>query len=324
MKNITLLKFRTISEYEGFRDLSYEQLTSFSTIIINLQQYQYSSVRVCYRGVSYDYLSSRLTKNGSDILESELLKRLFYFGDKSKHYFHENSRLHTSKYLKNINDISESSNNEIFSKLKKLSSSKNPTIIDFINDNKSFFDFFNNPANKPTFVKAISDFGTELRDYYLKILHAAGNIGISDKSTLISTSRSYKVAHQFAQGDRGYIIIYIARGKSRTKDKNRNNSFAIGLPYLNKHNSIFPEQEEVTLRGALFAHDMLGVIHPKDQILTVNPHFFSDSNIGIDLSKHSLTIDQSNFNEDLKQLTSYTRWLCTYNYDEFYHGGENA
>lgn len=323
MKDITLLKFRTISEDE-FIDLTYEQLTLFCAAIIKLQQRQRPYINVCYRGVSYDYLSSRLTKNGFDISESELLKRLFYFGDKSKHYFHENCSLQKSRYLKNINDVSEACSSKIFSKLNMLSSSKNPAIIDFINNNKFFFDFFKNPAKKAIFVKAISDFGTEVMDYYLKILHTAGHIGIRNKSILISTSRIYKVARHFAIGDHGYIIIYIARGKSCKKNSKRNIGSNIDLPYLNQHNSIFPEQEEVTLKGALFAHNMLGVIQPKDQILTVNPHFFSDSNIGIDLSKDSLTIDQSNFEEDLKQLTSYTRWLYTYNYDEYYHGGENA
>lgn len=322
MRNITALRFRTIDPVDGYKDLTDEQLSILSTILLKLNRRTPPYVNVLYRGINKKYLSERLKKEDDEISESTLLKRLFYFGDKSKHYFQNNEFLKRSKYLKDINDNSISSNREIFSKLNNLSHSKNPKIIEFVNQNQAFFSFFKDSKNKEVFADGVRKSGVKLRDYYLTILHTAGKIGISEKSTLVSTSNNYGVAKSFPNSGADYIIVYVSRGNSSTRKDDKVVNF--GLPYLKNQKSIFPEQYEITLRGALFPHNMLGVIHPKDENMTVNPYIFSEENKNIDLSKNSLIIDQSTFEDDLKEMTTYTRWLYTYDYEDFYHGGEIA
>ncbi|WP_444927001.1 hypothetical protein ACJJI4_03010 [Microbulbifer sp. TRSA002] len=254
--------------------------------------------------------------------ESEMLKRLFYFGDKSKHYFQQNDKLNDSKYLKNMEDLSPASNHRIFRKLRDLRKSKNPAILEFVKRNPEFFEFFSENKNKDIFSATLVEFGTELRDYYLAILHTAGNIGLGDKSLLISTSEDINVAKTFSLGSKDYVILYFSRGRSVAGSFNQSRRAEKSVPFLERGMAIFPEQKEITYRAGLYAHNMLGVVQLNGSIFTINPHIFSEENRHVDITRESLFINQSNFEEELARCTSYTRWNYTFDYEKFYHGGE--
>lgn len=309
------MKFRTINESNDFQDLTDSQLELFSSKLIQLLLAKNKRKLLYYRGVNKEYLSGRYT-NSDSISESELYRRLFYYGDKSKNFLKDEATSKMSPYLKNIEDMSYENCKKIFDKLKNLKKSKDPKIKSFVQSNKEFFDFFEKPDNKVLFVNNIIEIGFLARDYYLCILHKAGNIGVGDKSIHISTSSSYESACEF--GDN--IILYIHR---RTTSK-RNTFQTKNLPLLNKGSDIFPEQQELTVSAGLFAHNMLGVIHRDKELFTVNPHIFADKNLKVDLSKNPLHINQEGFGNNIALETSFTRWVYTYDFLEMFCGTEEA
>lgn len=321
---IESLTCRTINNSGNYRDLSHAELAKLCTISLIQNWRNIGHHKLHFRGVSEKYLSDRLKNDGDTVSESEMLKRLFYFGDKSKHYFQENDSLKNSRYLKDIEDISPESNNNIFCKIRDLRKTKNPIILEFVKKNREFFDFFSIPENKSVFSDSIIKYGPELRDYYLAILHAAGNIGLGNKSTLISTSEDINVAQSFARGKREYIIFYFPRGRSKANSFKRIDDKSGSIPFLDEQKAIFPNQREITYRAGLFAHNMLGVLHAGEEVFTANPHIFSEENKNVNIATDSLFINQSNFEEELSKYTSYTRWNYTFDFNNFYHGGESS
>lgn len=315
---------RTLDDYGSYRDLFSQEHEKLSlTCICLLLSNSPGQVKIAFRGLRKDYLTSRLAKDSEAIQEPELLSRLFYFGDKAKHFAQENEMLDNSKWLKTIDDTSQASNKEVFSKLKGLGTSKNSRVIDFFKSNPNFFAFFADNKNKAMFSDALAKLGQEARDYYLSVLHTAGKVGVSDKSLLVSTSEKYSVARRFAGriSDHPFVLIAVVRSAARKQGHLKQLLANQGLPTLPPTSQIFSEQVELSSRGGLLPHNILGVVKPRMRDIVINPHIFSDLNRKINLATDPLIIDQSEFEANVARKTNYTRWYYTYDEDYYLHGG---
>jgi len=212
--NLQAFQVKTLDDYNSYRDLLSHEHQRLSVICISLLSLNpLGKVKVVFRGVRKEYLTSKLSKGIETIPESELLSRLFYFGDKAKHFVQENEKLEKSDWLTSISDIGHRSNGELFRKIKGLVKKSRPRLADFVKSNPVFFAFFADNKNKAIFSEALARLGQGARDYYLSILHTAGKIGVSEKSLLVSTSEKYSVARRFAGriADHPFVMIAIAR-----------------------------------------------------------------------------------------------------------------
>ena len=98
----------------------------------------------------------------------------------------------------------------------------------------------------------------------------------------------------FDENDDNYIIYYVipkemhkyAISHLSKQDDEKIKELCIDLPVYNGK-SLYPGQEEIGVKGALFSCHMLGVMkYPKQskkEIFIPNPHIFTDDNEPIDI-----------------------------------------
>jgi|GEM_PF-388261 len=275
-------------------------------------------VTMVYRGDNFDNLAKKLFSDTTDVDESKLLGMLFYFGDKAKHYYRINHDQYKKlRWLAKIEDHSLASAKVIFSKIKAVLKKKSVVVDQFKLKNPEFSAFFLASENVEYFSEQVIRY-RELRDYYLYFLHTAGKIGIGDGSVLVSTSSSYEVAQDFAGKDCDRYIMYyvvpapfsrycVSSRHLHYRAIQRNKEIQVPLPTY-RGISLYPNQYEVSVKGALFPHHILGVMIERrngQSDFVVNPHIFDERN-----SIHSiltgLQIDQSDFEQELNK-TGYKR-----------------
>ncbi|HJW18912.1 MAG TPA: hypothetical protein VJ499_17400, partial [Flavisolibacter sp.] len=280
-----------------------------------------------FRGENFDNLASKLSSHKDEISEEKMLSLLFYFGDKAKHFYkNDDQKAGQSRWIKKIEDTSVESGVVIFEKIRTILRKNNPEIKEFNEYNPCFFNFFTKNENKAYFSDRIAN-DQYIRDYYLYFLHTAGKIGIGDKSLLVSTSRCYDVANHFSSnaGTR-YIIYYVIPSPSHNfavshlfhPPKILCSVMHVDLPTF-AGKSLYPAQNEVAIKGALFSHHILGVmaISPdNEEVFVANPHLFNKQNSHTSILR-GLRIDQSDFYNKLKK-TNYYRGVGTY-LDGNYH-----
>lgn len=324
--NLQAFQTKTLDGNNSYRDLvlyEHQKLTNICISLLSLNPR--GKAKVVFRGVTKDYLTFRLPKDGKTIRESELLSRLFYFGDKAQHFVQKNEKLDSSEWLKSISDISPKSNGELFRKIKELSRKNNLRVSAFVRLHPDFFGFFADSKNRTRFSETLAKLGQGARDYYLSILHTAGKIGVSEKSLLKSTSEKYSVARGFAgrTSDHPFVLVAIARMAAIARGPSQMNILLTTqeLPTLPMTSQIFSEQLELSIRGGLLPHNILGVIKPRERNIIINPHIFSRLNQEVNLAVRPLLIDQSEFEANLVGKTNYTRWYYTYDEDHYSPGG---
>lgn len=267
-------------------------------------------VTITFRGFNRKHILTSLVRKDEDVDENKLIELLFYFGEKAKHYYKVNDvEAGKSRWIKNIEDCSYSSAKAIFEKIRNILKKDDDKISEFKKSAPEFTSYFLSD-NKQNFIKAISSH-CRARDYYLFFLHTAGKIGISDKTVLISTSKSEKIPENFFdRNDDNYIIYYVIPKEidkyaishlSKLDDK-KIKELSSDLPIYNG-GSLYPDQEEIGVKGALFSHHILGVMrYPKShkEFFIPNPHIFTKINQP-DSILSGLYIDQSDFMERLDE-----------------------
>jgi hypothetical protein len=267
--------------------------------------------KVLFRGVGYDFLVNRLFQEGEEPRDNEIANRLFYFGEKAQHFRNENV---DKKWLKHISDTESKTANKIFDRLNNLKTSANENVLAFVENNSSFFEFFLDKSNKLQFATMFENIGVEARDYFWAILHTAGNIGARGKSISVSTSRCINQAMSFRDPNnkKHYVIYSIDRTDYLRRSRLLKAISQYNVPTIRVSSSIYKAQKEETLKAGLFPHDIVALycVHSKELIF--NPHIFSELNRNINIAKQPLDIDQSGFDEKLKELTSYKSWFYTY------------
>ena len=183
--------------------------------------------------------------------------------------------------------------------------------------------FFTKPENEQQFVDITQSLSLPqqilVRDYYLALLHHISKSEYYASSFLLSTTSNFSQAYKFAwkgedaNSDRPAILFgwvpkqyegilsvpdtYVLRRKI--------DMAALGLPVYEK--SFFSNQQEITLKGGLLPHYLLGYLHVHEgnEIFEINPVLFQTNDLwdGIELP-----IDQSTFHQRI-QNTLFGRYF---------------
>ena len=235
----------------------------------------------------------------------------------------------------NIDDANSSVFNLIFKMLSSLLNREFPFgltrkfVGEFRKRESGVIDFFCNQYNEHRFTDIISNLTPKqqiiVRDYYLGLLHHVSKSDYYASSFLLSTSIDFSQASKFASSkedkdSENPLIIFgwvpykyegvLSVPDSRILRRNVNME-DIGLPVYEK--SFFPYQKEVTLKGGLLPHYLLGYLHNKrsEKIFEINPALFdvSDTWNGIELP-----VDQGTFHQRI-QNTLFGRYFTIDNED---------
>jgi len=269
---------------------------------------------VVFRGVGYSHLLPILTLKNNRVDERKLISLLFYFGEKAKNYYKcDNKKAEDSRWIKDIEDCSEVTIETIYEKIKKVLKNNRDEISKFKKNSPDFSEFFLG-NNKAEFVELVKG-NVSLRDYYLFFLHTAGKIGIDEKDILVSTSTSPEVPPNFFIADENnYVICYVIPPKLEKYSVSyltvANDNFVKDhsnkLPVYERH-SLYEDQNEIAVKGALFSHNMLGIMKYSKKLkktFFANPHLFTAINTPSDILK-GLFFDQSFFDVKLKETGYY-------------------
>lgn len=304
---------------------------------LNCVQQIHRTNQVIYRGDKKSQLLPLYGLEGEFSSES-LSNVLFMLGAKGRMFAAKDGLPGMDK---NEIDISASEGNEfalIFRMLHNLMTKEFPfggirVAMKKFRDNEALLtSYFRNEQNVEGFVRGCMSVDNDrhrimLRDYYLVLLHHISKSQYYTHSFLLSTSVSYPAAQQFgwAKEDRSlqdaliicgwiprryYGILSAPDYKVIEQDLNLKSS---GLPVYDS--SMFPKQEEITLKGGLFPHYIIGYVHYRFiyTIFEVNPAIFK---VDDKWNGRELPIDQSSFIDMLLQ-TTYGRHFSIDEFNRF-------
>ena len=184
-------------------------------------------------------------------------------------------------------------------------------------------DFFCKSSNESIFITNTNKLNSKeqiiVRDYYLALLHHVSKSEYYSSSFLLSTTTNFSQAYKFAwrredTDSQNPLIIFgwipnqyegiLSVPDSRIL-KTKVDMEAYNLPVYEK--SFFPFQQEITLKGGLLPHYLLGYLHRNgaDEIFEINPTLFQTDDLwdGIELP-----VDQRNFNQRI-QNTLFGRYF---------------
>ncbi|MEJ8756799.1 hypothetical protein WG947_07335 [Pontibacter sp. H259] len=308
--------------------------TELSNKFLSLKAYlkeqdREGNVLLLYRGEQQQNIHQRLFAGATCRRDELPYDRVFYFGEKARHFSIDNFNPEERNYLRHINDCSDATFTFIFERIANvLTTPRNKSRI-YQNTSIAFRDFFLNRYNLNRFLsKANSAYTPEtklkLRDYYLYFLHGAGQEGVRDETILVSTSTNSQVARRFA----GY------RSRNSREENNITrlrfhyfipkpfHNFAVSpwiighhlcivealqLPTFRVH-GLYPNQQEVAVKGALFPHYILGVDLIGERRFIINPNIAHISEQDFfSVSTNGIPVDQSDFNSTIFD-TGYKRW----------------
>jgi len=253
---------------------------------------------VSYRGTGYKKVKKELHKYTTDYIgKSDIYERLFLIGQKSS--FAKARKINPNKrdiYEDGINDCSEIVLDDLFTQLSKILKEERLEKKVEENISEEFKNYFLNEANRSNFIKNIDSQqeGNKLwiRDYYLYLLHTS-NV-MKEDSILVSTSTLISKARNFTSSalkdDKDIAVIFhyficepyiyhtFTPWKMEKFDEfEKNISTILGFPTYNAK-GLFPEQNEVAIKGGLFPHNIFGIELVKEKKFIVNPHLFVNYN----------------------------------------------
>ncbi|HEC59848.1 MAG TPA: hypothetical protein ENI24_09815 [Methylophaga sp.] len=278
-----------------------------------------------YRGEEQRNIVRRLINGrlGINSGSEEVFQRAFYFGDKARHFavdVFDDDR----NFLTDINDCSDETLAFIYDRICNVL--EEPRACQKIKQNtaREFREFFQGRNNLREFIQKINESYTpetklKVRDYYLYFLHVAGAAGIRRETMFVSTSTDKRVAYEFSIAGRRkksriifhYFIpqpFHLHAIAPWVADHHQRIAYEIGLPTY-KPTGLFPKQREVSVKGALFPHFILGVELVNERKFIINSNFCEHDNRADfeRIARHGFTIDQSDFHNRLFD-TGYIRW----------------
>ena len=307
---------KTIQDSDLVKPLLTAQRNKFVDTLAHLRQTLTDDpqrAHLVYRGEKLTRLASRLSTKGDKLPRGLIPGLLFYFGDKARHFYEvDDCEAMKLRWLKMVEDCDESTCSAIFSGIVEILHC--PKYCHFRAANEEFTDYFM-ADNSAAFVSRIRD-DQHARDYYLYLLHTAGRSFLNGNTMLVSTTVSYSEAVEFSGGPpRGCIIYYVVpepledHAVSHMRIRVYESELrAEGLPTYDNA-ALYPKQEEIAVRGALFAHRILGLRILKDNEFIVNPYLFEEGDSAERIIQ-GLKIDQRDFEKRLGG-TSYARGVGT-------------
>jgi len=276
---------------------------------------------VSYRGTGYEQVKEELHKYTTDYIgKNDIYDRVFIIGQKSS--FAKARKINPKKrdiYEDGINDCSEKVLDDLFTQLSNIFKETRLEQRVQKNISEEFKEYFMKTENRSIFINDISSYGEEvklfLRDYYLYLLHTS-NV-MKEDSILVSTSTKISEARKFTPKDNNdtkiifhYFICepYICHTFTPWKMKEYEKIIKdeISLPLYNSK-GLFPKQNEVSIKGGLFPHNIFGIELLEEKQFIVNPHLFEEDNTLETIFKYGrILINQSAFDEGITE-TEYSK-----------------
>lgn len=309
---------------EILNDFQTEKFKSFYDYLSKNSKY----AKIIYRGENYSNLKEKLNLSG-DCDYFKLSQTVFLIGEKGRVYRTEyKNKIMDKSKIYPIDYIGEDLFNKIFDKFNSilLNKNNNPIIENFISNNLEFSDYFKSKSdNKKKFTSRINAIDNcsekiKVRDYYLSLLHKIGNIGFYNNSFFLSTTTKFKEAIRFAENpENSSKIIFVSWIKYPLNNIGinfnylnlfKNRILQIGLPFYEK--TFFPSQAEISIKGGLLPHFILGYVRLEEKIFEINPNFFSSKKSIKNTIKNGFDIDQENFSEFLNK-TDYSGFFTLNN-----------
>lgn len=310
-------------------DLEKYQADRFSTF------YEYliknpKRIKLIYRGENYSNLKDKLNLN-NDTDYNKLNHFVFLIGEKGRVYREKyKTKIKNKNKLHSIDSIENKLFNIIFKKLNiLLSKSTKPEVTAFKTINTEFSKYFKNKINKQDFINKINlvfkdSEKLRIRDYYLSLLHTIGTIGFYNNSFFTSSSTSYDKAKKFTKNsNNSEKIIFVSWIKYPLYN------IGISFNYLNLikpilfkfgfptyKQSFFPAQNEISVKGGILPHFILGYIRVEDDIFEINPNFFFTTKNFDEIVSDGFDIDQSSFTQELNK-TNYSGFFILNENNEY-------
>ena len=294
--------------------LDEQKKEKFKNIINKLIE---QKVEIVFRGTNRKLLLVALSKKGDQTDENKLMELFFYYGDKAKSFYKENSKLVENGWANKIEDTSPEFISLIFDRIKSLlSDDTRKRMIEFKEKAVDFVKYFTNESNKEHFKVNVTS-NSYLRDYYLYFLHISGEE--SDKSFFVSSTLSYSKALKFAEyeNEKGnkYIIYYVlpknpdlfSNSHIFVKSDEKIAQICKKLPIYSGA-TVYLDQKEISIKGCLFSENILGIkIITKQgkKSFVPNPYLFSSENENEESIIEGLFIDKSEILEKSKIDTNF-------------------
>ena len=270
--------------------------------------------QIIYRGESKNKLFE--IYNSSDF--TSFGHSLFLIGQKGKGYLKMvyGKTEHLRKW--NIGDILEDDFVKIFLIFYQIITeiSGVPKYADFYNANKSFVEYFGKIDKVEHFISTLKElkysYQIKVRDYYLIQVHQFKDENYYPVSMMLSTTTNLKEAEKFSKKGNDKLIIVGWIPKSLNKNKYR-----INFKYLNSIDKIlsnndlpivekrfYPSQMEITLKGGLMPHYIVGYICKNDgneDVFEINPALLKVGVENEEWIQNGLPINQEGIWEKIKR-----------------------
>ncbi|MBB5438539.1 hypothetical protein HDC92_002215 [Pedobacter sp. AK017] len=183
--------------------------------------------------------------------------------------------------------------------------------------------YFRNQNNERHFLDRVGTLTQRqkiyIRDHYLALLHHVSKSEYYNSSFLLSATSSFRQAHRFAWKDEAensenplILFGWVPKNYEGLLSTPRSSSVRskidvdrLGLPIY--HQSFFPWQQEVTLKGGLLPHYTLGYLYYQGGalIFEINPALFATDETW---NGRELPVDQSTFHQRIRN-TIYGKYF---------------
>jgi len=312
---------------EKLSDDKIEIFKKFQTLLSEKKNNK--EVLYLYRGEMLNNMKQTLKEE----YQESIFKKLFYYGVKSKFSYSELINEGKEKVFKNINDCSELVLEKIFNDLHShVKSSKFAERYEINNDtnkvqsyryiDNKLKEYFENIDNRSVFVNTFQQLTLEkkvlLRDYYLYLTHTSETM--PKDTILLSSTTKRSVAKQFTrkkEEDERIVFHYFIfepyfchtitpwkMEEIHTWIKN------LGLP-IYRPTGLYPKQKEVSIKGGLYPHNILGIEFVDKKQFIVNPNLFNFQLESL-IENQGIPINQENFLDRIENETNFSSSVWTH------------
>jgi hypothetical protein len=329
--------YRNFSDYTLCVNRDHLTAEQEKTFLDRHQELQYGKCRLIYRGENKIEVVKKYGLSQHSI-PHEFNDMLFLIGGKGRYFLDKITR--TADAIPEKHGIADSTDKffrDIFNMLRDLfisrrfSAAVQHQIDNFKLREPTVTQFFSLLKHKKAFLEAINGLSEKnkikIRDYYLTLLHHLGQSQYYPVSFLLSATSDLRVAKKFSdqarrQGNEIIFFGWVPWGSGLTLSTFQFPSTTkpdllsrIGLPRYRQ--SFFPSQKEITLKGGMLPHYLLGYLHTYNGHPTfeVNPNVFRITNA--DWIKNGLPVDQTEFWSQLSKTTFKTAFILHQKIDEY-------
>ncbi|WP_044414956.1 hypothetical protein [Halarcobacter anaerophilus] len=250
-------------------------------------------INISYRGDKKSILKKTMFQGTDKYHDYDFYSRIFNLGGKTKQCYTGGNDF----TIKKIDDTSSETFKNIFNEL-------NDIFNNYIDDedigyklqlfriyNPDIYKFFSTNSNLEKFEELINPLCSNeliwIRDYYIYLIHVFGKTKIYYNSPLISTSYSFNTAKSFGTNKNQHddCIIYIYLITMPMEEIGIDEGYLDGFktyqsfsafPLIKK--TVFPEEKEFSVFGALFPHNIIGIYDLKKDKTIINSHLFLNNN----------------------------------------------